>query len=363
LAAATAAVWYAGQSLPDQGWRPALAQLEQAPVMRAFLEVPRWFIRTTVVERYWPDFVLWGGICFGIDAVLALLLFKLDAVNVEAAAVAGERFYARLQQIRKGERITLLPDRSAKPRASLPALPWWGGVGPVAWRQLQTLVRRRWILSLVILVPLGLSLLERLLFGNVDGDAVAPITLGIIVLLVPGFLPSLFSFDFRKDLDRMDLLKALPVGSTALVIGQILTPVVCWTIIQTLATLGFAVFISRLEATAVMWAILPLAVPVNVLLVTLDNIVFLLSPSRPLATPGAQLSGLKMVLNFAKFLMLYAACGIAAGLGLGAYYLSGRQLWPAIVVAWLVLAVFAAAMVPLAALAFQRFDVARDRPA
>jgi hypothetical protein len=211
---------------------------------------------------------------------------------------------------------------------------------------------------------LGLALGAGLLVGRLELDNRPDVSLVVvagIILLVGALLPALFSFDFRKDFDRMDLLKSLPISSTALVIGQTLTPVLCWTTIQTLATLGFVCLVPRLERPALLWALMPLALPFNLLLVTLDNIVFLLAPSPPIPT-ARHLSGLKMLLGFGKLAAVYAALGIAAGLAVAAYFLAGRVLWPALVAAWLALAVVAAALLPLAALAFQHFDVARDRP-
>src|SRR5579884_1090694 len=152
VVAATVATLYVGWGRPEQHWQETLTQLEQSPVGHALLEVPRCFVRATLVQHYWPDFVLWGGTCFAIDAALVVLFFKLDAVNIEAAAVAGERVYAQMQQIRRGERLTIGRERSGKAGRSLPVLPWWGGVGPVAWRQLQALVRRKMSLVLLVLV-------------------------------------------------------------------------------------------------------------------------------------------------------------------------------------------------------------------
>jgi hypothetical protein len=106
-------------------------------------------------------------------------------------------------------------------------------------------------------------------------------------------------------------------------------------------------------------------VPFNVLLIGLDNLVFLLCPTRPpdAARPFGQLSPRKVLLNLGKGLVQIVALFMSAGLGIAIYFLTDRRWGWSIAVAGVMLAAFAAGVIPLMALAFQRFDVVRDRPA
>ena len=72
--------------------------------------------------------------------------------------------------------------------------------------------------------------------------------------------------------------------------------------------------------------------------------------------------GRRVLLAFAKVAVLAVAAGVAAGVGGLAYLLSGSRWPPALAAAWVVLAGCAAGLVPVLALAFRRFDVARDTP-
>src|SRR5207248_1774458 len=92
-------------------------------------------------ERLWPDFVFGAARCLGVDAVLLLVVFLLDAQYLEASAAASERAYARLQRMRSGGAVAAAASGRGRPRFSLPALPRWGGVGPLVWRQLTTAAR------------------------------------------------------------------------------------------------------------------------------------------------------------------------------------------------------------------------------
>jgi hypothetical protein len=234
---------------------------------------------------------------------------------------------------------------------------------------MQGVMRRRSLLFLLIALPLGAFFLGNFLIQTMQGQM--GIEAGLQALPLAGLLvfqsllvSAILAPDFRRDYDNMEILKTLPIRSANLVLGQVLTPVLCTTIMQTLGV--FALMMAgadTLAAVLVLGSALVVGGPLSFLAVLLDNVVFLLSPSRPIPTPGSQFSGLKILLNFGKVLLLYLACGIAGGLGTATYFLAGRQVWLAFIVAGFVLAGLASALVPLAALLFRRFDVARERPA
>ena len=224
------------------------------------------------------------------------------------------------------------------------------------------------LLFFFILLPMGDFFLANFLVQQMQGQAGAEA--GVTVLPLAGLLilqsllvPTIYAYDFRRDYDRMEVFKTLPIRSANLVLGQVLTPVLCTAIMQTLGVFALVMAdADTLAAVLVLGSAMFLGIPLSFLAVLLDNIVFLLSPSRPIPTSGSLFSGLKILLNVGKVLVLYLACGIAGGVGAVAYFLAGRQLWLAAIVAGLVLGGFAAALLPLAALLFRRFDVARERP-
>jgi hypothetical protein len=104
--------------------------------------------------------------------------------------------------------------------------------------------------------------------------------------------------------------------------------------------------------------------PFNFLLFALENLLFLLFPTRMTpATPGdLQAMGRTMFSVFVKFLCLGLVAGVIA---LGAtlvYFLLGERLVPALAFAWLVLIGADAALLPALVLAFRKFDVSVDTP-
>ena len=111
------------------------------------------------------------------------------------------------------------------------------------------------------------------------------------------------------------------------------------------------------------WVIAAFAPPYNALLFGVENLACLLFPARWSTAAGfdIQATGRLMLLIFAKTVILALAAWVATGVGSVMYLLSG-SLWAALATAWVVLAGCAAGLVPFLALAFRRYDVARDTP-
>ena len=354
-------------NLSSLGWSETMERLEQLPVTRALLEVPRCFVRAMLAERYWPDFVIWGGLSLTVDVLLLALLFKLDVQYEESAAAVGEKLYKQIARIRSQGASAVWSKNSGTARSRVPTLPWWGGAGPVAWRQLQSAARSRFLVVMLVLAPLLTVLTRYVMMRMLDRPDLASVAELVFfpsaVFAISLALPAISPFDFRNDLDRMEVLKSLPIGPMPLVLGQILVPVFWTTVVQGLCTAALTIVAGSLSTAAVLWTVLPLVLPLNFLLVGLDNIVFLLSPSRPLGAPaGDAFSGFKMILNLGKSIILSAAAGLALALAIATYFVSGGLLGLAVAIAWVVLAVFVVGVVALLAWAFQRFDVVRDRP-
>jgi hypothetical protein len=160
----------------------------------------------------------------------------------------------------------------------------------------------------------------------------------------------------------MEVLKTLPIPAWRIAVGQIITPVLCSCLYQILmVSFVYAIFgkIGVLVAvTAVMcW-------PVNLLLVGIDNLLFLLFPTRmgP-ANPGDfSQAGRHMLLFLGKGIGLVVGLGLPATFAAVVHGVSGGN-WPlTILTAFVPAALICALPLPLVSLAFSRYDVARDTP-
>jgi hypothetical protein len=361
--AAAAALHAAG---PPSGWR--LRELAEraldSPLGQKALLPLGWFFELWLARDFWPDLVLYGLLGLGVDLALAGLVLALDAQYREAAAASSARIYARLQRLRGRSVAGEESAGGGKVRWSLPSLPWWGGVGPIFWRQLVTATRGlgRLLLLLVVLVlllagPLGLTSVG----GGAPAEVLLVVLLSVVVWLTI-FLTALVPFDFRGDIDRLAALKTLPIPAWRLAVGQLLTPVLLLSLIQWLAlAAGAALAPPDPGLVLVCAAYVP---PFNFLLVALDNLLFLLFPTRVMAaTPGDfQALGRNVVLMFAKLLGIFLVGGFCAAAVLITFLLTQNR-WAAALAGWPVLALAGAALVPLIAWAFTAFDVGRDTPA
>jgi hypothetical protein len=319
------------------------------------------FAEVFTAERLWPDLVLWGALALALDVLLIVAIFLLNARYIETADAYSAKVYARIERLRSsgGRGLMHAPKRAG---ASLPMPPLWRGVGPIAWRQMMTARRdvARLLLGLLMIGPMLISVI--LIRRNGPMPSGATIGVQTTMLGMGLILSTIFAYDFRADLDRMAELKALPIAALPLTLGQLVTPVIVLSILQWIITAGFVALSGQLSVVTV--GIAALVVPVNMMMIAIDNLWFLLFPMKT-GMPGSldfQQMGQAMLMMIVKLALLGVSGGVAAGLGYGAYLLTGGSLIAAFATAWLVLLLAASSLVPLIAAAFTRFDVAADAP-
>jgi hypothetical protein len=320
----------------------------------------RWFIDAFLAEDL-ADLGKYAALALLVNLGLLGLVFALDAQYLEATAASSARIYAQLQRLR-GRPGHGTEGRHAGVRLALPALPWWGGVGPTLWRQATTALRN-WDRLLILIVVFALPMAGPLLAGpqTVGGGFGFAGTMAGFLLWLTLMLTTLVPFDFRGDVDRMALLKTLPLPAWRLALGQLLTPTLLVSVAQVLVLAGFQLSLPWRDP--LLWVCAAFAPPLNFLLFALENLLFLLFPARLVATPGDfQAIGRNVLFLLVKVITLSVVGGVAIATGVVVYLATGPRLLPALASAWLLLAVAGACLVPLVAFAFQLFDVGRDTP-
>jgi hypothetical protein len=358
-------LWQAGGSPREWQGREVLTNVLQTPAWKVVTWPLRSFFEAVMAERLWPDLVQWAAVGLLVNLGLVGVLFGLDADYLEASATASARIYARIQRLRRGgmgsgESLR----RGGKVRVRLPMLPWLGGIGPLVWRQLTTALRGADRL-LTLLIALSVIFLAPLLGGRREEQQSMFLVIIPLALWLTLILTTLLPFDFRGDIDRLAFLKTLPLPVWRLTLGQLLAPVLLMTSLQ---LVGLVLVVCNSPPSA--W-LLPVCLasafylpPINFLLFGLDNLLFLLFPTRLMAaTPGDfQALGRNVLFMFAKTMMLLFVTMLAGAVGLVVYLLTEKS-WLAVLAAWPVVVLCAAVLVPLVAWAFTLFDVARDTPA
>ncbi|MCI0359535.1 MAG: hypothetical protein L0211_13745 [Planctomycetaceae bacterium] len=215
------------------------------------------------------------------------------------------------------------PAHNAEFRLPLRRFPRWGGVSALAGRQLVG-ARRHWG-SLITAMIAPAVLASAPCFVIADPHMALLSTTGTLAFYTFLLLPTALRFDFRRDLDRLAMLKGLPVTPAAAAIGQMLAPVLLATLFQC-GVLAFAIIARSLPLPHFFVAMLAM-IPLNVLVFGLDNLIYLLYPYR-MQQEGLEIF-VRTTLTFTgKGLLFVVGLAVAAGWGLAATALTrGLSEW------------------------------------
>ncbi len=255
-------------------------------------------------------------------------------------------------------------DRSSRtePFARRPIL-WLSGIGPLVWRQALGARRQGGQLAIAMAVPGVLAMLPIVVVK--DPTAVAIQTAAALAFYSFLLLPTALKFDFRRDLNRMAILKTLPIRPVALVIGQISTP--AWLAFGLQALVLAVTCLLRPYSPTLLVGTLLVLLPLNFLVFAVDNLLYLLFPYR-LNQEGMELF-LRTTLTFtAKGLIFAVGMALTLVWSFVAHHVA-RQVPgvdPAIVFligGCVLLWTSVTTATILLARAFHRFDPAQDIPA
>jgi hypothetical protein len=369
---AVVVAWQAGGSPGGRDWRGLFDRAVQTPAWRVVSRPLGWFFEAFLAPRPWPDLVEYALLGTLVNGVMLAMVFALDAQYLEAAAASSARLYALRQRLRGRTVEGGESARDRKVRLAVPDLPWWGGIGPILWRQLTAALRGLGRL-VVVLIILGVLLVGPVVSLTTQGGetALTPALAGTVIWATI-FVTPLVPFDFRGDVDRLGVLKTLPLPAWRLTVGQLLTPVLVTSVLQWLVLA--AVLAAAPQGWPWVLGCAAYAPPFNFLLFALENLLFLWSPTRlQAATPGDfQALGRNVILLFAKGMALSLVALVAAAVGVVTWVLTGGSLFgaparsgnlaAALAAPWPVVALGGAALVPAVAFAFTMFDVGRDTP-
>ena len=179
-----------------------------------------------------------------------------------------------------------------------------GGVGSLLWRQLLGVKNYRGTVTFSLFVPVLLSCLP-LLANHTPGMMLLNLSASMLFYSFL-LLPSALILDYRRDINRMAVLKSLPVSPLAMTIGQLAVPVLMCCLFQTVV-----LAIGAASGKVILWqAILAgaLLVPVNVLIFAAENYIFILAPYQ------RNKEGFDV---FLRTILTFTAKGLCFGLGLG----------------------------------------------
>lgn len=318
-------------------------------------------------QSFFPEWITNASIAFAINGVLIALIMFFDKNYIEISLEVSQRMYARRQKALQGGVL----GQSSSTKSSLrviPRLPWWGGAGPVAWRQL-TSAYRQWPSLIKLFLVITIFMGPFLFFsGAGSGSAVGGLTMLFMFSFI--FLTQQIRFDFRSDIDQIEWLKQLPLSPAGVVAGQLFTP--------SIFLIVFVILLGSLVLITGQWmiwiAMIFFAGPLSVLVYALENFFFLLFPVRmlPNSAGDIQFLGRIYLMMLLKMLVLAICGGLSFGIGFGAASVV-QGLYPALSdqtfycilagVAWSGCVLWMLVLFVCTVWAYQRFDLSADRPA
>ena len=223
----------------------------------------------------WSCLISMAG-CLLAVTLIGRLLFIVDAAMITRRRVRAQQVFDRLPRTTKTRpagRADAMPTGQTKLRFAHRL----GGIGTLFWLQYRGMVRYRTTLLLSLILPGFLSLLP--LFTQTDNNQMLFQVVGSLAFYSFVLLPAALRFDFRRDVDRLVVMKALPFSPTAMTIGQLAAPVAACTLFQ-LVVLAIA-WILRPYGIGLLLLAIAVLLPVNMLIFCVENLIFLLYPYRP----------------------------------------------------------------------------------
>ena len=149
--------------------------------------------------------------------------------------------------------------------------------GPLMWRQWKRAVQFASSLAVSMVIPAILLAPAAISMPDSNLAFIAVVCGAFFYTFI--LLPEAIKFDFRLDSEYLVMLKALPMTPVQIVRGQLAVPVLLASAFQWVLFLAVGWY-RGIAIELVLVAVL-LSIPVTVLFVAIDNLIFLLFPHRP----------------------------------------------------------------------------------
>lgn len=332
----------------------SLKDLAETPVARVLL-TPFQPYSATMAANGLGALAINGGIALAINLAIIALILRLDGNFMEASVNASQRLAQHMSKARRGVGTFSQGNKSLR-GLQIPMLPRLGGAGPIAWHQFTGFLRSAGSMALLLTIT-SVSVSWPLLLSqkSLSIERALPVLVMLSIVVLPQFV----RYDFRAEVDRMPVLKSLPLNPYAVVVGELITPI----LVVGCAQLGLLTVLFFIGSTPA-WIIISIAafvLPVDLITYEVENFLFLLIPfreqhSRQGITAIARVS-LTMMLKFA---LMGVMAGLSAGIGGLVYYLTQNR-FVALSIAWALAMLTSVAFLPAIVWAFKRFDPSSDR--
>lgn len=292
--------------------------------------------------------------CVGGSLALAI---SLPFDWLEASLATSERAARVLARARHGA-ATAEPTGTAAAKRILGERTLFTGAGAIAWKNVVSMLRSvRMMIAALLSSAIVLSFV--IAFARRDfasGDPGILSRVAPIVLLLPVLVQQYLAFDFRRDVERIEELRQLPLRPIVVAFAEVVVPAVAVFVLQ-LVVGGVAIVVSGLS-----WVWLAFGAVVlpafTLTVVTVANLAFLLYPVRSISSSGRPNVGAASVSSILNMLGFGLACAPALVAGFFVFDQFGRTA-VAVCVGLAVQFLVVTGLLALTGTAFARFDVSR----
>jgi hypothetical protein len=310
------------------------------------------FSKLFLARQLFPDLLLWGSVAALINAVLLAAVIRIDSQTSDRHLSESARNAKRWARLKRGGSFLAGDAITARSRARPPYL---GGIGPIAWRQAINASRN---ISKVTVVFIAMALLTGPLIANARDMDMISSALGLLFLVIAFIMPRALLCDFRGDWDSLELYRSLPISSWRICTGQLIVPVLLASVVQAVMVASSMLFFEGAGQFA-QWFLFLFLIPLNLLLYGLENLVFLLFPTRilPVGRVDFEFMGRTLLEFSLKALLIVLLVGLAVRVGFAVRDATDQSYRWMVISSWSVLAAMALATIPLNAIAFRRFKI------
>ncbi|MEZ6090264.1 MAG: hypothetical protein R3C05_20000 [Pirellulaceae bacterium] len=303
-----------------------LTELSQGSVTRA-LGLPLQFVADIATSATWNLFVL-RNLAIGVIELgtLVLVIYQLDRWMTRSHIERERKGYDRqLASSSSPARQAILDADRFESRRLLPRLPDLGGTGVLVARQAVTALRYWPTILITLLIPGAFSLFP--VFVLPEHSSILVHVTGSLIFYTLLLGPPALKIDFRRDLDRMLMLRQLPLSPMRVVAGQLAIPVAACITYQIAVLVVTAVL--RPTSPASMLVAVGVMVPATLFIFALENLIFRAFPQR-IGQEGIEvLIRTTLVFTF-KGLLFVAAAALLLGWSLLVRHCVTESLQPLI---------------------------------
>ncbi|WP_282181983.1 putative ABC exporter domain-containing protein [Aliiroseovarius marinus] len=351
FAAAAASIVYAW-IVPDRSLFDLLSAFRHSWTGTIIL-IPYIVFAELFVSSSLSQLAFWGCIAFLINAALLRAAIALDARTTDRALSENARESSRWERVKQGG--SYWATQRAEVR-SIHRSPAWGGLGPIAWRQALNVSRN----SLkVVAVFTGIAACAGPLIAAVGIPLSDPRVLTVIYTFFGFILPRTLVCDFRGDLSRMEIYKTLPIAPWRICAGQLVVQVLVTYVVVLSLIVSITVFEKGFVTSGAL-VLAAFALPLTVLIYTIENTIHLLFPKKlvPMGRADFEFLGRSLVEFIAKTIVILIAVAASAAVGFATFTTFRTSLVLPALASWITLALIVLLTLVMMQFAFRRFAVA-----